>query len=125
MLVKFLKVDRRLHADGAVAADAGVEDLDPVEDLRGELDPGPPFATVEQLGLHPGPETLHDGVIERIADGAKGLGKAGFADALAECPGGELGSVVTVYRGAFGRATRIDRHPECRVDHRCRGPAID
>ena len=49
MLVKLLKAARRPHADGAVAADPVVEHLDPVEDLRGEFDPGPPFATVEQL----------------------------------------------------------------------------
>ena len=51
MLVKLLKPHRRLHADGAVAADPVVEHLEPVADLRGELDPGPPFAMVEQLGL--------------------------------------------------------------------------
>ena len=49
MLVKLLKAGRRLHADGAVAADPVIEHLDPVADLRGELDPGPPFAMVEQL----------------------------------------------------------------------------
>jgi hypothetical protein len=76
-----------------VAPDAVIEDFDPVEDLRGELDPGPPLSPVEQLGLHPGPEALDDGVIEGITDRAKRLGKAGFANTLAECPGSKLGSV--------------------------------
>jgi hypothetical protein len=46
--------------------------VDVVGHRRGQLEGGRPFTCVEQLDLQPGPKRLHRGVIEAIADGAKG-----------------------------------------------------
>jgi hypothetical protein len=61
------------------------------------------FLPVQQLGLQSSPERLDHGVIEGIADGAHRGDEAGLADAFAEGPGRELGSVIAMdHRSARG-----------------------
>ena len=61
------------------------------EDRVGEFDSGLPPPAVEQFDLHRGPEALHQGVVQAVADGAEGRQEAGGADLLAEHLRGELG----------------------------------
>ncbi len=63
----------RQHREGAVTTGPVVEDLDLVEDGGRQFDAGLPPLSVEELGLHPTPETLDHGVVERVADAADRL----------------------------------------------------
>ena len=57
-----LKLQGREHPERRVSADAVVERLDVVEDLRGELAARRPGAAVDEFLLERGEEALGDGV---------------------------------------------------------------
>src|SRR3954449_12735376 len=61
--VELLVLDRGTPAQGAVATTPVVEDLQVLKERVGQLDAGLPPSPVEQLGLHPAPERLDDGVV--------------------------------------------------------------
>jgi hypothetical protein len=55
----------------AVAAFDVVEVVDVIGHGGGQFQGGGPFAGVEELDLHPGPERLHCGIVITVADGAE------------------------------------------------------
>src|SRR5215471_12044698 len=99
-----LELYRGLPAERGMAAVAVVEPFDVFEYGAGELEAGVPPLPVQQLGLHPCPERLGEGVVIRVTDAAQGRQESGLAGALGEDPGGELGSVVPVDDAAGRRA---------------------
>jgi hypothetical protein len=57
------------HVQGTVAPFGVVPDLDVVVDRTGGFDACLPPSAVQELDLHPGPERLDHGIVERGTDG--------------------------------------------------------
>src|SRR5438874_1963790 len=73
-----------------MAAGAVVERFDVFEDCVGELGPGAPVLTVEQLELDGMEEAFGHGVVERVADAAHRSQQPRGAEPLPERPAGVL-----------------------------------
>jgi len=68
--VELLVLDRGAQAQGAVVSLPIVEDLQVLKDCGGQLEAGGPPLTVEEFGLHAGPEGFDHGIVVGVADGA-------------------------------------------------------
>jgi hypothetical protein len=94
--------------DGAEVAEGGgpspgvVPGFHPGGDSLGQLVSAVPDSPVEQLGLQAGEEGLGHGIVEGVADGSHGAEQAGFAEPLAERPGGVLAAVIRMMDGLAG-----------------------